>query len=142
MLLSLDGTLVVQVINFGIFYLILNAVFIAPTRKARMERYERLRKIEEETETLVKQARRIRAETAAFLAAAYREADARISRAEAEANRRAGEIVAAAYADAKAKAEEARKIVESEMQAIQAARSRNIDELASLMLGRVLGEGR
>lgn len=142
MLLSLDGTLVVQVINFGIFYLILNAVFIAPTRKARMERYERLRKIEEETETLVKQARRIRAETAAFFAAAYREADARISRAEAEANRRAGEIVAAAYADAKAKAEEARKIVESEMQAIQAARSRNIDELASLMLGRVLGEGR
>ena len=142
MLLSLDGTLIVQVINFGIFYLILNALFVAPTRKSRMERYERIRKIEEETETLVKQARELRAQTAAFLAAAYREADARISRADAEAGRKAGEIIAAAHADAKAKAEQARKVVDGELAALQAARSRNVDELAAVMLGQALGEGR
>ncbi|TAM61302.1 hypothetical protein EPN52_02930 [bacterium] len=142
MLLSLDGTLVVQVINFGIFYLILNALFVAPTRKSRMERYERIRKIEGETETLVKQARELRAQTAAYLAAAYREADARISRADAEAGRQAGEIVAAAHAQAKAKAEEARRIVEGEIAALRTARGRGVEELAAAMLGKALGEGR
>lgn len=142
MLLSLDGTLIVQVINFGIFYLILNAFFVAPTRKSRTERYERIRSIEEETETLVKEARELRAQTAAFLAAAYREADARISRADAEAGRQSGEIIAAAHADAKAKAEAARKVVEGEIAALQAARGRNVGELAAVMLGQALGEGR
>ncbi|TAM76894.1 hypothetical protein EPN44_04410 [bacterium] len=142
MLLSLDGTLIVQVINFGIFYLILNAFFVAPTRKSRMERYERIRRIEEETETLVKETRELRAQTAAFIAAAYREADARISRAGAEAGRQAEEIIASAHAGAKAKAEEARKVVAGELTALQAARGRNVGELAAVMLGQALGEDR
>ena len=142
MLLSLDGTLIVQVINFGIFYLILNAFFVAPTRKSRMERYERIRAIEEETENLVKEARALRSQTTAFIAAAYREADARISRADAEAGRQAEEIIAAAHADAKAKAEEARKVVAGELTALQASRNRSVGELAAVMLGQALGEDR
>lgn len=142
MLLSLDGTLIVQLINFGIFFLILNAVFVAPTRKSRMARYERGRGIEDETAKLHKETRKLRAETSAFLAAAYREADVRISRAEAEAGRQAGQIIAAAHADAKVKAEEARKVVEAEVSELAAARGRNVEELAALMVGRALGEAR
>ncbi|HVA37182.1 MAG TPA: hypothetical protein VNJ51_06185 [Candidatus Dormibacteraeota bacterium] len=142
MLLSLNGTLIVQVINFGIFFLILNAVFVAPTRKSRMERYERIRMIEEEAEVLRAETRELRAQTAAFLAATYREADARISRADAEGSRQAGEIIAAAHADAKVKAEEVRRVVEGELAAIKADLSRNVDDLAALMVGRAIGEAR
>ncbi|MDE2572757.1 MAG: hypothetical protein KGM44_09585 [bacterium] len=142
MLLSLDGTLVVQVINFAVFYWILNAVFVAPTRKARMERYERNRKIEQETEALHVETRELRAQTAAFLGAAYREADLRISRADAEGSRRAGEIIATAHAQAKAKAEEARRIVGAEVEALRGERGRNVEELAALMLQRTIGEAR
>ena len=38
MLLSIDGTLLVQILNFVVFWVLLNFLFIAPTRRVIEER--------------------------------------------------------------------------------------------------------
>jgi F-type H+-transporting ATPase subunit b len=50
MLLSLDGTFLVQMLNFVIFWTLLNFVFIAPTRRAIQARQDRIAALNREAQ--------------------------------------------------------------------------------------------
>ncbi len=139
MLLSLDGTFLAQILNFVVFWILLNAVFIAPTRRAIEERERLIAGRLHEADTLRAQAAATQARAAGILDEArkrtdeiMREAAARASAEAHDIERRAGEEAAATIALAHAG-------VASERAAAVAKQGPFVTELAHAMTQRALG---
>src|ERR1700694_5365664 len=107
MLLSIDGTFLVQILNFIVFWIVLNYVFIAPTRRAIegrqrhvAEQYEAADKFAAESAALQAQAEAILSEARRKTEEAMREAAARAAEEARDIERSASEEAAAAIASA------------------------------------------
>src|ERR1700737_774247 len=75
MLLSIDGTFLVQIANFIAFWVLLNFLFIRPTRRAIEERLARIAAQQREAEDLRARAAALQAQADAFLDKARRKPD-------------------------------------------------------------------
>jgi F-type H+-transporting ATPase subunit b len=75
MLLTIDGTFLVQILNFVVFWVLLNYVFIAPTRRAIEERLRLIAATQRESRELQERAAALQAEADALLDAARRRTD-------------------------------------------------------------------
>ncbi|HKW44907.1 MAG TPA: ATP synthase F0 subunit B [Candidatus Eremiobacteraceae bacterium] len=105
MLLSIDGTFLVQILNFVVFWVLLNFVFIAPTRRAIEGRLRLIALQQREAQELRERAAALKAEADSLIDAArrrtdeiMREAAARASAEVHEIERNAGEQAAASIA--------------------------------------------
>ena len=105
MLLNIDGTFIVQMLNFVVFWVLLNYVFIAPTRRAIEERLRLVASTQRESRELRERADALQAEADALIDAArrrteeiMREAGARASTESHEVERKASEEAAASVA--------------------------------------------
>jgi len=140
--LSLDGTFWVQLINFVIFFAILNVVFLRPVGAAIRQRREYIDGVKNDYDRFRAEVRKLRSEAEARRAAARRAAEETLFKARAEAEREAAQI-GGTFADrANAIAGEARATVESEL---QSARERERDlatALADQLLEHALGSAR
>src|SRR5262252_9272578 len=92
MLLTLDGTFLVQMVNFVIFWVLLNWLFIAPTRRAIEERQRFVARLHADADAARAQARALESEAAGLLDEARRRTDELMREGAAKATATAKEI--------------------------------------------------
>jgi F-type H+-transporting ATPase subunit b len=138
--LSVDGTLVVQLINFAIFFAVLNVVFLRPVAGAIAKRREYINSLVSDYDRYQAEARSLRAEAESIRVAARREAEHLVAAARARASNEAAEISSRYAQQARSIVEAAQKRARSEFEEARAGEGGAIRRLALLMLERVIPE--
>jgi F-type H+-transporting ATPase subunit b len=138
--LCVNGTLIVQSINFAIFFAVLNVVFLRPVANAIARRREYIKSLVTDYERYQAEAQTLRSEAEAVRVAARREAEHRIATARATASNEAGEIAARYSRQAQDAVETARQTAQSELAAARENETETVRSLAGLMLERVVPE--
>ena len=140
MFLQLDGTALIQLINFAIFFAILNVVFLRPVGRAIRERREYINSLTNDYDRYQAEAASLRAQAENIRAAARREAESSLAKSRAETS---NEVAALAAQDAQQTSqviEAAHATVAGELEAARATETKAIRELADLMLERAVSE--
>jgi F-type H+-transporting ATPase subunit b len=138
--LSIDGTMVVQLINFAIFFAVLNVVFLRPVATAIRKRREYINSLVSDYDRYQGEARTLRAQAEEIRASARREAEHRVAAARARASNEAAEI-SSTYAQRKQSiVEQAQQTAEAELETARAGENEEARRLAGFMLDRVLPE--
>jgi F-type H+-transporting ATPase subunit b len=138
--LSIDGTLIVQLVNFAIFFAVLNVVFLRPVAAAIAKRREYINSLVSDYDRYQEEARELRAAAESVRAAARREAEQRVAAARAQGSNEAAELSTRYSAQAQSVVEQAQQTAKSELDAARAGESEAVRRLAGLMLERVLPE--
>lgn len=139
MLLSLDGTLVVQLVNFVIFLVILNAIFLKPVGTAIAKRRAYIDGVAADIERFEGERRTLGTEATTVRADARRAAEATIAAARAQAQAEAAVILADHQTRANAIIAEAHATVRREIESARATENAVVESLARTMLERAVG---
>jgi F-type H+-transporting ATPase subunit b len=139
MLLSFDGTLVVQILNFVLFWLLLNWVFIAPTRRAIEERQRYVAGQYRDADALAAEAKALQAQADGILDEARRSTEETMRAAASRASDETHEIERKAAEEAAATIALADATVASERAAAVEKQGPFVEELARTMAARALG---
>jgi F-type H+-transporting ATPase subunit b len=115
MFLELDGTFWIQLVNFAIFFAILNVVFLRPVGRAIKERREYIEGVKAECDRATREAGELRTASEERRAAARREALERIGTQRAKAQNEAEAIAQDYGSKASGIAADARATVEREV---------------------------
>lgn len=138
--LCVDGTAIVQLVNFAIFFAVLTVVFLRPVASAIAKRRAYINGLVADYDRYQEEARGLRAEAESIRAAARREAEHRVSAVRAQASNEAAELSAGYAQQAQSVIEESQKTAQSELDAARAGESGAVRQLADLMLERVIPE--
>ncbi len=138
MFLSLDGTFWIQLINFAVFYLILELVFLRVVRRAIIARRAHIDSIQSEYTAALHDLAAVKAHGEQQKLANRRAIEEYFAQMRAEANDEAALITARATALANDRVAKAQAIVAEEIDAASQRMDTLADELASSLLGRVL----
>jgi F-type H+-transporting ATPase subunit b len=139
--LQIDATLLVQVVNFVLFIVLLNIVFLRPVGAAIAKRRAYIDGLARDIEAAEAEVRSARGAAEERRAAARREAEAAIAKARVAAQNEAAEIVASDQQRATAIAEEAHRAVAAEIAAARAGEDQIVAGIAQTMLERAIGPG-
>ena len=142
MFLVPDGTFWFQLVNFAIFFALLNAVFLRPVGAAIKKRREHIEGVRSDYERYTHQIETLRTDADARRSGARRAAEETVAKARASAEREAQTIVATQTASAQAITEQARATVALEVEAAKAREAELSQGLAQTLLERALGGGR
>lgn len=140
MLLQIDGTLVLQLINFAIFFALVNMLFMKPVRVAIEKRQAYISGVLADEEAALTEARALAGQAESKRAAARREADARLTKARAEAAKEADDVLSQAADVASMHIEKAHATVADEIAKLREQEPRIVAELSDLMLAKAMGE--
>jgi F-type H+-transporting ATPase subunit b len=140
MFLSLDGTLVVQLINFAIFFALLNLVFLRPVGRAIAKRRAYIDSLVSDYDRYQEEARNLREEAEAIRASARREAEHSVAAARAAASNEAAELSSRYAHQARSTIEAAQNTARAEFETAHAAEGEAVRGLAKVMLDRVIPE--
>jgi F-type H+-transporting ATPase subunit b len=140
MFLQLDGTFLAQLVNFAIFFAVLNVVFLRPVSAAIRKRREYINSVANDYERYQAQAKALREQAESIRAAARRDAEAAITAARAEASNSAAELAASYNAQVQSTIEQAAKTVAGELEQARANEHETVQQLANLILERTLSE--
>ncbi len=140
MFLSLDGTFFVQLLNFAIFFAVLNVVFLRPVSRAIVKRREYINSVVADYDTYQAQAKALRDQDERLRAEARREAEQAIAKARAEASNETARLAAEYAGRVQATIEEAQREVAQELGAARAGEERIVAALSDLMVERALSE--
>jgi len=141
MFLQLDGTFLIQLINFAIFFALLTALFIRPVSVAIRKRRDYINSVTSDYDTYQAQAKALREQAESVRSAARRDAEATMAQARAGASNTSADISAAYASKAQATMEHAAQTVAGEMEAARAQEPALVKQLADLMLERTISEG-
>ena len=141
MFLQIDGTLVVQVINFVLFIVLLNIVFLKPVGTVIAKRRAYLDGLARDIEAAEADVKSTRSAAEDRRAAARRETEAALAKARAEAQNEAATVAGEYQQRAAAIAEDARRAVDAEIAAARKDEPRIVASLADSMLDRAVGSG-
>ncbi|HTX60385.1 MAG TPA: ATP synthase F0 subunit B [Verrucomicrobiae bacterium] len=141
MFLSLDGTLWVQLINFAIFFAVLNYVFLRPVGAAIAKRRRYIDSLTADYDAAQKQAADLRNQAEGVRAEARRAAEHTISRKRAEASDAAAAISADYHARAQAEVERAQRQAAGELEVARQDESLLAAQLAAVLLTKTLPKG-
>jgi F-type H+-transporting ATPase subunit b len=139
MLLSIDGTLVVQLVNFVIFLVILNAIFLKPVGSAIAARRAYIDKVGADIAQFEYDLKSLRAQADEKRALARRRADATVSEARAQAQAEAASIIAEHQVQASVIIAEAQATAGLEIAQARASGAAVVEALAREMLERAVG---
>jgi F0F1-type ATP synthase membrane subunit b/b' len=135
------NTLIVQLINFAIFFALLNVLFLRPVGAAIRKRREYIDGVvndyanyQSEAKTLREQAERVRAE-------ARRTAEAHLAKARGDASNEAAKIATDFSARTQSTLDEAHRKADAALTAARAGEDKLVDQLAASMVERALGAG-
>ncbi|HXP94380.1 MAG TPA: ATP synthase F0 subunit B [Candidatus Binatia bacterium] len=138
MLFSIDGTFIVQLINFAIFFAVVNAIFIKPVGEAIAERRNYIDSLTADYDGYAELIAKMEAQAEAQRAAARRDADVLLTAARAAIAREV-DAIGADYAGRTARiVEQAHATVEHEVTRARSSEDRLVGELADDMLERAL----
>lgn len=138
MLLSIDGTFLVQILNFIVFWALLNYLFIAPTRRAIEKRQQFVAGLYHEGDELATQAARLQGQADEILSEARRRTEEAMRVAAGQASDEAHLIERKASEEAAAIVALAQATVASEHAQATARQQSFIAELAQSMVDRAL----
>ncbi len=141
-MLTVDGTALVQLVNFAIFFAILNVVFLRPVGRAIRKRREYIDGVHGDYERYQRDARTLRAEADAKRVAARNEAQGSVATARTKAEAEAAAIAAGFAGKAEAIADEARATVEGELTKARARENELAGALAATLVERAVGNNR
>ncbi|MDQ2908366.1 MAG: ATP synthase F0 subunit B [Candidatus Eremiobacteraeota bacterium] len=139
MFLSIDGTIFIQLINFLIFFALLNVVFLRPVGAAIKRRREYINGVQSDYDRYAKEASALRSDANERRGAARRAAEESVVKARLAAEDQAQQIMASETARAYAIVDHAHQTVAAE---VAVARGREGDlsqQLAKTLLARALG---
>ena len=139
MFLSLDATFWVQLVNFAIFFALLNVLFLRPVGQAIRKRREYIDGVVSDYAAYQGQAKALRERAERVRTEARREAEAKVSKARADASNTAAELASQYAAKAQATVEEAQGSAAAELQRARANEERLVQQLADIMVERTLG---
>src|ERR1017187_1184041 len=139
MLLSLDGTLVVQLVNFIIFLVILNAIFLKPVGGAIASRRAYIDKVGAVIAQFEYDLKALHAHADEKRTAARGRADATIAHTRAQAQSEAAVIIADHQVQAAAIIAEAQATAGLEIAQARSSSAAVIEALANEMLERAVG---
>ncbi|MGB6713356.1 MAG: ATP synthase F0 subunit B [Candidatus Cybelea sp.] len=140
MFLSLDGTSVVQLINFAIFFALLNLVFLRPVGRAIAKRRGYIDSLVSDYDRYQEEARNLREEAEATRASARREAEHSVAAARAAVSNEAAELSSRYAQQARSTIEEAQNTARAEFETAHAGEGEVVRGLAKVMLDRVIPE--
>ena len=138
MFLKIDGTFVVQLINFVIFFALLNVVFIRPVSQAIVKRREYINSVTNDYDRYQAETNALRTQAESIRAAARREAEQALSKTRADASNEAAALAAQYGQEAAQTVEQAHRTVEAELAQARANESQTAADLANLMVERTL----
>jgi F-type H+-transporting ATPase subunit b len=139
--LSIDGTLIVQVVNFVLFIVLLNIVFLKPVGAAIAKRRAYIDALASDIEAASNEVKTARGRAEELRAAARRDAEAAIAKSRGEAQNEAVDVVANYQRRASEIVEQAHQVADDEIAAARAGESRIVESLAQTMLERAIGPG-
>src|SRR5579872_4965546 len=122
------GTFLVQLINFVIFFAILNVVFIRPVSKAIVKRREYINSVTNDYDRYQAEAHELRTQAESIRASARREAELLLAQERAQASNEAGGIAAQTSAKVTEIIASAERTVAGELQAARANESQTVRE--------------
>lgn len=138
MLLSIDGTFLIQIANFILFWVLLNVLFIAPTRRAIEERRRFVANLYREGDELKAEAAALQADADRILAEARKRTDETMRTAAAKASDETHAIERRASEEATATVALAQATVASERAAALERQQHFVGELARSMVDRAI----
>jgi F-type H+-transporting ATPase subunit b len=138
-MLQIDGTLVVQLVNFIVFLAVLNVIFFKPVGAAIAKRRAYIDGLKHDIEQLQSDAKTLRGQAEERRAAARRAADEAMARARVEAGAQADAAISVAQTRAAELVAEAQAEVVREIEAARREEPRIVNALADELLGRALG---
>jgi F0F1-type ATP synthase membrane subunit b/b' len=138
--LSVNGTLVVQLFNFAIFFAVLYVVFLRPVAAAIGRRRQYINSLVSDYDRYQAEAASLRAQAEEIRAAARREAEHRVASVRAAASNEAAEISTGYSQKAQQTVERAQEDVRKELDEARAGESEAARGLADFMLERVIPE--
>ncbi len=140
MFLQPDGTFFIQLINFAIFFALLNWLFLRPVSRAIRERRAFINGLVTEYDSYQAQGQSLREQADGIRAEARRDAEQTVTRARADASNAAAEIAAVCGQQGQRIAEEAQRTVAAELASVRTTEATRVRELADVMLDRTLAE--
>jgi F-type H+-transporting ATPase subunit b len=140
MFLTVDGTLVVQLVNFAIFFALLNVVFLRPVGRAIAKRRQYIDGLVADYDRYQGEAQKLREEAEAIRATARRKAEAAVAAARAAASNEAADISTRYAQQARSTIEGAQSAAAQELDNARGAQSGAVRKIANLMLERVVPE--
>jgi F-type H+-transporting ATPase subunit b len=140
MFLKVDGTLVVQLVNFAIFFALLNVVFLRPVGRAIAKRRQYIDGLVSDYDKYQGKAQKLRAEAEAIRAEARRKAEQAVAAARATASNEAAEISTRYAQQAKTAVEAARSTAAVELKSARTGENDAARRLADTMLERIVPE--
>ena len=138
MLLSIDGTFLVQILNLIVFWALLNFVFIAPTRRAIEARQRYVESRYEEADNLARKERELREQAEGVLERARRSVDQEMRAAATQASDEVHAIEHKASEEAAATVALAHATVADERAQALAKQGPFVEELARTMTQQAL----
>lgn len=138
--LSIDGTLVIQLINFAIFVAVLNVVFLRPVGAAIRKRREYINSLVSDYDRYQADAKSLREQAESMRAAARRDAEHTVAAARAQASNETAEAASRYAQQAQSIVEEATRKVQAEMDTARRGEERTVRQIADLMLERIVPE--
>jgi F-type H+-transporting ATPase subunit b len=138
--LSVDGTLIVQLINFAIFFAVLNVVFLRPVATAIRRRREYINSLVSDYDRYQAEARSLRAQAESIRGDARREAENRVAAARAQASNEAAELSGSYTQQAQGIVEAAQRTARDEFEAARVGEAEAARRVADFMLERVIPE--
>jgi len=139
MFLQLDGTFWVQLVNFVIFFAILNVVFFRPVGEAIRKRRAYIDSVLNDDERYAREAKALRAEAESKRIEARRDASERFASARAEAGAEAAAIASEHASVAAELIAQARATVGAETDVARGREPELADLLARKLLQRAVG---
>lgn len=135
-----DGTFFVQLVNFVIFFALLNVVFLRPVSRAIVKRREYIKGVTADYDRYQAEANALRANEERLRADARRDAEQTIARSRAEASNKTAELAGRYAAQVQSTVEEAQREAANELQTARSSSDRIVSELAGMMVDRALTE--
>jgi F0F1-type ATP synthase membrane subunit b/b' len=142
MFLTVDGTFWVQLVNFAIFFVILNLVFVRPVQRAIAERRAYIDSLTHDYDRAQAEASSLRAQADTIRAEARRESDHILAAGRNDGGNEAARIATEYASKVQAIVESAHATVASEVAAIKPQQDALAQELADGIVGKVLPEVR
>ena len=141
MFLKLDGTFWIQLLNFAIFFALLNVVFLRPVGQAIRKRREYINGVVSGYAAYQADAKTLRERAEGIRAQARREAEQQLAKARADASNEAAALAAKYASKAQAIVDDAHRNADDALTRARAGEDRLVKQLSDLMVERSLGAG-
>lgn len=139
MFLRIDGTFWIQLLNFAIFFALLNVLFLRPVGRAIAKRRAYIDGVVSDYATYQSDAKTLREQAEGIRSQARRDAEAQLAKVRAEASNEAAALASNYATQVQGIIEQAQRKAHAELERARGGEDRLVAQLSDLMVERSLG---